>query len=57
MLKKIQNHKIDPIGLWKARAFHNKKYKQVQNKWEETLSKANIHIALHIELENVGAIK
>ncbi|ALL11878.1 spore gernimation protein [Bacillus thuringiensis] len=57
LLKKIQNHKIDPIGLWKARAFHNKKYKQVQNKWEETLSKANIHIALHIELENVGAIK
>ncbi|MEB9673858.1 MULTISPECIES: Ger(x)C family spore germination protein [Bacillus cereus group] len=58
LIKKIQNHKIDPIGLGiQARAFHNEKYKQVQNKWGETLSNANIGISLHIELENVGAIK
>lgn len=58
LIKNLQNHKIDPIGLGiQVRAFHNEKYEKVQNKWSETLSKANIRISLHIELENVGSMK
>jgi Ger(x)C family germination protein len=58
LIKKIQKHQIDPIGLGlNARAHEYRKYKKVEDHWGETLSKADIHISVKIKIRSMGPMK
>jgi len=58
LIKKIQSSKIDPIGLGLyARANMYQDYKEVQNQWGKTLSKANINVKVHVKIGGMGTIK
>jgi Ger(x)C family germination protein len=58
VIKKVQDHKIDPIGLGiYARAYEYEHYKKVQDDWGRALSGANIDMDLNIEIKSMGATK
>ncbi|MBP2239853.1 Ger(x)C family germination protein [Cytobacillus eiseniae] len=58
IIEKIQENKIDPIGLGiYARAFQYEQYKKVEKQWGEALSESNIDISLDIDINGTGAIK
>ncbi|WP_028399065.1 Ger(x)C family spore germination protein [Ectobacillus panaciterrae] len=57
-IKKIQKHKIDPIGLGVyARAYQNKHYEQVQDRWGKALGEATINISVDVTTRSMGAVK
>lgn len=58
LIKKIQEHQIDPIGLGlSARAHEYKQYKKVEDHWGQTLSKADIHISVKVSIRSIGPMK
>ncbi|MCS0789916.1 Ger(x)C family spore germination protein [Cytobacillus firmus] len=57
LIKKIQENKIDPIGLGiYARAYQYDQYKKVEEHWGEALAEANIDVSLDIDIKSMGAI-
>ncbi|MNY44410.1 hypothetical protein D3C86_1794380 [compost metagenome] len=58
LLKKIQKHQIDPIGLGLyARAHEYRQYKKVENHWGEALSEADIQVSVKVVLGSIGPVK
>ena len=58
LIKKIQKHKIDPIGLGLyARAYEYKAWQKVQDDWGEALSKADIKINVKVKVKSMGQVK
>ena len=58
LIKKIQKHKIDPIGLGLyARAYEYKEWQKVQDDWGEALSKADIKINVKVKVKSTGPVK
>jgi Ger(x)C family germination protein len=58
LIKKIQKHKIDPIGLGLyARAHEYKEWQKVQDDWGEALSKADIKINVKVKVKSMGPVK
>ncbi|MEK3911297.1 Ger(x)C family spore germination protein [Paenibacillus sp. FSL H7-0331] len=58
LLKKIQNANIDPIGLGLyARAYEYSEWKEVQDKWGEALSKAEVRVNVLAKIQAMGAMK
>ncbi|MEW9700011.1 Ger(x)C family spore germination protein [Paenibacillus sp. SI8] len=58
LIHKIQEHKIDPIGLGLyARAHAYIPYMEVEDHWGEALAKADIHIAVRVTLTSSGPVK
>ncbi|WP_028549620.1 Ger(x)C family spore germination protein [Paenibacillus sp. UNC451MF] len=58
LIKKIQQHKIDPIGLGLyARAYHYKQFAQVEDHWGEALAKADIHVSVNVTFKAMGPVK
>jgi Ger(x)C family germination protein len=58
LIKKIQKHKIDPIGLGLyARAHKYKEWQKVQDDWGEALSAADIKINVKVKVKSMGPIK
>lgn len=58
IVRKIQLHKIDPIGLGLyARAHQYDAWKQVQDDWGEQMAKADIRVSVKAILKNMGAAK
>ena len=56
LIKKIQENKIDPIGLGLyARAYQYEQYKKVEDHWTEALAESNINVS--IDIKSMGAIK
>ncbi|MDQ0201508.1 Ger(x)C family spore germination protein [Neobacillus ginsengisoli] len=57
-IKKIQKHKIDPIGLGVyARAYQNKHYEQVRDHWGKALGEATINTSVDVTTRSMGAVK
>lgn len=57
LLKKIQDYKIDPIGLGLyARAYQYNHYKKVEDNWGEALSEADINVSVKLDIIGMGAI-
>ncbi|TXK81466.1 Ger(x)C family spore germination protein [Paenibacillus sp. N3.4] len=58
LIKKIQAHEIDPIGLGLyARAHENSQYKKVKDHWGESLAKADIHVSVKATIDSMGPVK
>ncbi|UKS24331.1 Ger(x)C family spore germination protein [Paenibacillus sp. HWE-109] len=58
LIKKIQQHAIDPVGLGlHARAFEYKEYKAVKNDWGKALSSADIRVQVKIKIDAMGPVK
>jgi Ger(x)C family germination protein len=58
LIKKIQEYKIDPIGLGLyGRAFQYDQYKKVEEHWGEALAESSIDVSLDIDIEARGSIK
>lgn len=58
LIKKLQKHQIDPIGLGVyARAFQYKKYKKVEDRWGEAIKDATINVKLDLKIEAMGPVK
>ncbi|WP_373231030.1 Ger(x)C family spore germination C-terminal domain-containing protein [Cohnella sp.] len=58
LIKKIQKHKIDPIGLGLyARAHEYKEWQKVQDDWGEALSEADIKINVKVKVKSMGPVK
>lgn len=58
LIKNIQEHQIDPIGLGLyARAHEYSQYKKVEDHWGEALSKADIHVSVKVILGSMGPVK
>ncbi|MCY9693629.1 Ger(x)C family spore germination C-terminal domain-containing protein [Paenibacillus alginolyticus] len=58
LIKNIQKHQIDPIGLGLyARAHEYSQYKKVEDHWGEALSKADIHVSVKVTKGNMGPVK
>ncbi|OAS20699.1 Ger(x)C family spore germination protein [Paenibacillus oryzisoli] len=58
LIKKIQMNQIDPIGLGLyARAHEYRQYKKVEDHWGESLSEADIHLAVKIKITGMGPMK
>ncbi|PEQ66069.1 Ger(x)C family spore germination protein [Bacillus cereus] len=58
LIKKIKKNKLDPVGLGlHARAYQYLEYKQIENKWGEALSKADINIIVNSRIKTMGVIK
>ncbi|WP_312473433.1 Ger(x)C family spore germination protein [Neobacillus sp.] len=58
LIKKILKHEIDPIGLGVyARAYQNKHYEQVQDRWGRALGEASINTSAEVTTRSIGAIK
>lgn len=58
LMKKIQKHEIDPVGLGLyARAYQYGEYKKVEDHWGKALADANIHISVAIVLRAMGPVK
>ncbi|MFS0821733.1 Ger(x)C family spore germination protein [Bacillus sp. 1P02SD] len=57
LFKKIQSHKIDPIGFGiYARAYQYEHFKKVQDNWGEALSQADINISVEIDIKGMGTV-
>jgi len=58
VIKKIQENKIDPIGLGLyARAYHYEQYKKVKEQWGEALAKSDINVTVKVKIKAMGAVK
>ncbi|GAA4834076.1 spore germination protein GerSC [Paenibacillus vulneris] len=58
LIGKFQKARIDPIGLGLyARAYHNAQWKEVQDQWEEALSRADVHISFQTEITKLGPMR
>ncbi|PEJ40213.1 Ger(x)C family spore germination protein [Bacillus wiedmannii] len=58
MLNKIQQNKIDPIGLsLYARAFQYKEWKKVKGDWLQALAEAKINVKTHVKIKDTGTIR
>lgn len=58
LIKKLQENKIDPIGLGLyARAYHYKQYKEVEDNWGEAFAEATINVTVDVRLKSSGAVK
>jgi Ger(x)C family germination protein len=58
LIKKIQDNKVDPIGLGLyARAFQYKAWKKEQEHWGETLSQAKVTVKVKAKLGDSGNIR
>ncbi|QDX95416.1 Ger(x)C family spore germination protein [Brevibacillus laterosporus] len=58
LLTKLQRHQVDPIGLGLyARAYQYKEWKNVQEIWPATFSKASLRFSAHVDIKNIGALK
>ena len=58
LIKNIQEHQIDPIGLGLyARAYEYNQYKKVEDHWGEALSKADIHVSVKVTIGSMGPVK
>lgn len=58
LVSTFQEYEIDPIGLGLyARAFKYDAWKEVQDKWGQAFSKANIKVSVHIDIQDKGIIK
>ncbi|MGG3471025.1 Ger(x)C family spore germination C-terminal domain-containing protein [Neobacillus pocheonensis] len=58
LIKKIQKHKIDPIGLGLyARAYQYDHYKKVESNWGEELAKSSVNVSVKIDINSTGAVK
>src|SRR5690606_698639 len=58
VIKKIQENKIDPIGLGLyARAYHYEQYKKVKEHWGEALAKSDINVTVKVKIKAMGAVK
>ncbi|THE09309.1 Ger(x)C family spore germination protein [Bacillus timonensis] len=57
LFKKIQTHKIDPIGFGiYARAYEYEHFKKVQDNWGEALSQADINVSVEIDIKGMGTV-
>ncbi|RFB14872.1 Ger(x)C family spore germination protein [Bacillus sp. HNG] len=57
LFKKIQSHKIDPIGFGiYARAYEYEHFKKVQENWGEALSQADINVTVEVEIKGMGTV-
>jgi len=58
LIKKIQDHKIDPIGLGLyARAYQYEQYKKVEDHWAEALAEAKINVSVDVDIKSMGAVR
>jgi Ger(x)C family germination protein len=58
LIRKLQKHKIDPIGLGLyARAYQNNEYEKVENHWGEALENADINVSVNVKMKTMGAVK
>lgn len=58
IVHKIQQHKIDPIGLGLyARAYEYKAYKKVEDHWGEALADADINITVDLTIGAMGPVQ
>ncbi|WP_261305591.1 Ger(x)C family spore germination protein [Paenibacillus andongensis] len=58
LIKNIQKHQIDPIGLGLfARAHEYSQYKKVEDHWGEALSQADIHVSVKVIIGSMGPVK
>ncbi|NQX62796.1 Ger(x)C family spore germination protein [Paenibacillus qinlingensis] len=58
LIKMLQKHQIDPIGLGLyARAHEYSQYKKVEDHWGEALSEADIHVSVKVILGSMGPLK
>ncbi|MFD0693765.1 Ger(x)C family spore germination protein [Paenibacillus sp. GCM10027628] len=58
LIKTIQEHQIDPIGLGLyARAHEYQAYKKVEDQWGEALSKADIQLSVQVTIRSMGPMK
>lgn len=58
VIKKIQKHQIDPIGLGlNARAYHYKEYKKVEDHWGEAVANADFHVKVDLTIGAMGPVK
>lgn len=58
LIKNIQRHRIDPIGLGiRARAYEYGEYKKVKEDWGEALSRADIHLDVDVKIGAMGPVK
>jgi len=56
LIKKIQQAKIDPIGLGLyARAYEYEQWEKVKDNWGEALSKADINVKVKIKIQDMGS--
>lgn len=58
LIKKCQNHQIDPFGLGLfARAYQYEEWKQVQDHWGKAFSKADVKISVKTKIKYMGSVK
>ncbi|UUZ80917.1 Ger(x)C family spore germination C-terminal domain-containing protein [Paenibacillus sp. P26] len=58
LLRKIQKHRIDPIGLGLyARAYEYEQYKKVEDDWGGALAKADIHASVSVSIGAMGSVR
>ena len=58
VIKKIQKHRIDPIGLGLyARAFHYNEFKNVEDRWGEAVADATFHVKVDLTIGAIGPVK
>ncbi|MFD0681353.1 MULTISPECIES: Ger(x)C family spore germination protein [unclassified Paenibacillus] len=58
LVKQIQKHKIDPLGLGRyARAYQYDHFKKVKDHWGEELAKAEIHVSVKVNIQASGPVK
>ncbi|WP_053377081.1 Ger(x)C family spore germination protein [Paenibacillus sp. FJAT-27812] len=57
IIKKVQKHQIDPIGLGvHARAFEYEAYKKVEDRWGEAVQDAVINVKLELSIGSMGPV-
>ncbi|WNR46966.1 Ger(x)C family spore germination protein [Paenibacillus roseipurpureus] len=55
MVKKMQKHEIDPIGLGLyARGYQFKAWEKVQDEWGHAFSEADVHVHVRTKIKNMG---
>ncbi|BBH18841.1 germination protein GerYC [Paenibacillus baekrokdamisoli] len=58
VIKMLQLHKIDPIGLGLyARAHEYQAYQKVEDHWGDALANANINVSVDIKIVTLGPVK
>ncbi|MED1788313.1 MULTISPECIES: Ger(x)C family spore germination protein [Brevibacillus] len=58
LIKKLQRHQVDPIGLGLyVRAYHYNKWKAMNQPWPEIFAKSSIRFQSQVEIKNIGVIK
>ncbi|AKF94738.1 Ger(x)C family spore germination protein [Brevibacillus laterosporus] len=58
LIKKLQRHQVDPIGLGLyVRAYHYNKWKAINKPWTDIFAKSSIRFTSHVEIKNIGVVK